>query len=275
MNFSHKAFTRVELLVVIVIISILIALMFPVIGTLREAARRSTCQSRLLSLGKALQKCESSHGSLPPGSTNPTGPIHNVAQGIEMSWTVHLLPYLDDLDTFQHIDLAAGAYAEKNAQVRCLRIAAFLCPSEAVGPNNLMPPSNYAGCHNDAEAPIAEDNDGVLFLNSHISARDVTHGLQYTIYVGEKLTSVEDLGWMSGTRATLRNTGTPINATGEEQPPNDLYVGGFGSGHRGGANFLFGDVSLRFVSAKIDQQVYQQLGSRADSKLLTKGLKRE
>ena len=131
MTVSRKAFTLVELLVVIAIIGILIGLMFPAIGALREAARRSTCQGRLAGLGMALQKYEAGHGSLPPGSTNPTGPIHNVARGIEMSWTVHLLPYLDDLGTFQHIDLAAGAYAEKNAQVRCLRIPAFLCPSQA------------------------------------------------------------------------------------------------------------------------------------------------
>ena len=48
-----------------------------------------------------------------------------------------------------------------------------------------------------------------MYLNSHISQKDVTDGTTHTIYVGEKLSDEQDLGWMSGTRATLRNTGTP------------------------------------------------------------------
>ena len=140
-----------------------------------------------------------------------------------------LLPYLDEAGTFKQIDLAAGACSEKNAAVRGLRIAAFACPSQLSGLQTATPASNYAGCHHDVEAPIAEDNHGVLFLNSHISERDVTDGVQHTIYVGEKRTGTDDLGWMSGTRATFRNTGTPIGKTDEEKPPSDLFVGGFGA----------------------------------------------
>ena len=56
----------------------------------------------------------------------------------------------------------------------------------------------------------------MLFLNSHVSERDVTDGPEHTIYVGEKRVDEGDLGWMSGTRATLRNAGTPINQTPTE-----------------------------------------------------------
>ncbi len=80
--------------------------------------------------------------------------------------------------------------------------------------------SNYAGCHNGAEAPIDETNNGVLYLNSHISDKDVTDGTTHTIYVGEKLGSPWDLGWISGTRATLRNCGTAINQTPWDDSPH-------------------------------------------------------
>ncbi len=275
MRFSRTAFTLVELLVVIAIIGILLGMMFPAVSAMREAARRSTCQARLARLGIALQKYESGYGMLPPGTTDPKGPIHNVPEGIHLSWTVRLLPYLDEAGTMKHIDLEAGAYAEKNAPVRNLRIAAFACPSEPATQHTKVPVSNYAGCHHDVEAPIAENNHGVLFLNSHISARDVTDGVEHTIYLGEKRTDQDDLGWMSGTRATLRNTGTPIGKTGEEKAASDLFVGGFGAYHPAGASFLFGDVSVRFVNAAIDQDVYEQLGNRADGKLLTSGPTRE
>ena len=49
---------------------------------------------------------------------------------------------------------------------------------------------------------------------------------------------------------------------------SDLFVGGYGSAHPGGGNFLFGDGSVHFLSETIDVPVYQQLGHRADGKLL-------
>ena len=120
-------------------------------------------------------------------------------RGSRISWTVPLLPYLDEAGTLKHIDLAAGAYAEKNAPVRKLNIAAFVCPSQVPVATVAAPASSYAGCHHDVEQPIADDNHGVLFLNSHISERNVTDGPEHTIYVGEKRVDEGDLGWMSGT----------------------------------------------------------------------------
>ena len=39
---------------------------------------------------------------------------------------------------------------------------------------------------------------------------------------------------------------------------------GFKSNHSGGANFLFGDGSTRFISQNIEHRTYQLLGARAD-----------
>ena len=95
---------------------------------------------------------------------------------------------------------------------------------------------------------------------------------------------------MSGTRATLRNTGSPLNAaapggtaadwnvyTFEEEGPDAgrpaaldpaLQVGGFSSYHPSGGNFLFGDGRVAFLSEVIDSRVYRQLGHRADGVLM-------
>ena len=88
--------------------------------------------------------------------------------------------------------------------MRKLRLSEFICPSEVVDD---LPASNYAGCHHDVEAPIDADNHGVLFLNSHVSSDDIPDGAGHTIFMGEKIVTAGDLGWTSGTRATLRNTG--------------------------------------------------------------------
>ena len=85
---------------------------------------------------------------------------------------------------------------------------------------------------------------------------------------------------MSGTRATLRNAGTLVNADAarrnrgmafpqEQEPKRDkFYVGGFSSFHPGGANFALGDGSVRFLSETIEPELYQQLANRADGKLM-------
>jgi len=275
MKTPRQAFTLVELLVVIAIIGILIGMMFPAVGAMHEAARRATCQGRMARIGLALQKHESAYGALPAGTTDPKGPIHNIPQGIQISWTVHLLPYLDEATTLNYIDLAAGAYSDKNAVARKVVIPAYVCPSQVPVENVAAPASSYAGCHHDVEQPIAEDNHGVLFLNSHISENDVTKGVEHTIYVGEKLVDQGDLGWMSGSRATLRNAGTEINATPTEPPANDLYVGGFGSNHPSGASFLFGDRAVKFLNHGIDKDIFRRLAHRADGQLLTSGPTRE
>ncbi|MHC4179343.1 MAG: DUF1559 family PulG-like putative transporter [Planctomycetota bacterium] len=288
-------FTLIELLVVVAIIGILISLLLPAIQAAREAARRVQCMNNLTQLGVALQNYQSAHRVLPPGTIDPKGPIRTKPQGYHMSWMVQLLPYIEERSTFKNIDFSVGVYNKNNAPVRAISIALFRCPSYTG--STAMPAgspvawlSNYAGCHHDVEAPIDVGNNGVLFLNSRISSRDVSDGTTHTIFLGEKLGGNRDLGWMSGTRATLRNTGAAIGATlgddglgwyqdpeGAERPETaaekkaQLQVGGFGSEHPTGSHFLFGDGAVHLVSDAISPTVFQQLGHRADGKLLTGG----
>jgi prepilin-type processing-associated H-X9-DG protein len=77
------------------------------------------------------------------------------------------------------------------------------------------------------EAPIDATNHGVFFLNSWVRYEDVSDGSSHTIFVGEKLTDPWDMEWVSGTRGTLRNMGTPINSlnysTGLPRPNGSPY----------------------------------------------------
>jgi hypothetical protein len=93
------------------------------------------------------------------------------------------------------------------------------------------------------------------------------------------LPPLSDLGWISGTRATLRNTGTPINESSgafmqrRKKPrpaaaSTPLWVGGFESWHPGGAYFAFGDGAVRYVREQISTSVYQRLGHRSDGGLI-------
>ncbi len=306
----RRGFTLVELLVVIAIIGILIALLLPAVQAAREAARRSQCTNNLAQLGIALHNYEGAHEAFPPGVVNAKGPIRSEPVGYHMSWLVQILPFIEDGSTFRHVNFSVGVYDPKNVAVRRVTRGYMMCPSDA-GPRRLRalspaelnpnavpgmpglnaPPgagndvgsNNYAGCHHHVEAPIDATNQGMLFLNSRIGPRDVTDGSSFTILAGEKTMGHADLGWMSGTRATLRNTGTMVNFTvepgthnrrlvdGKEMEPktaDPLYVGGFGSMHPGGANFALVDGSVRFFSETVDPPLYQSYGNRADGKLI-------
>jgi prepilin-type processing-associated H-X9-DG protein len=88
----------------------------------------------------------------------------------------------------------------------------------------------------------------------------------------------EGLGWVSGTRATLRNTGSieagegyiPSATPGstEKSKLGSLFVGGFGSYHPGGVNISLADGSTRFLSLQVDPQTLRQLGNRADGEIM-------
>jgi prepilin-type processing-associated H-X9-DG protein len=346
----------VELLVVIAIIGILVSMMLPAVQAARESARRSMCTNNLAQLILAVHNYESAHEVYPPGTINDKGPIRNEPKGYHHNWIVQILPYVEEENAYRLIDQSVSVYAPKNAAVRQHSIGLLQCPSEPGQMWNGIGGTNYAGSHHDVEAPIDIDNNGVFFLNSRLRYEDIRDGSSHTIFLAEKRLDGNDLGWMSGTRATLRNTGTPLNSTvpsavafaaaapgapppsqadeegtvqtedGAQPPQADssdkpdagddpqsnetpaapptqsepvgdaaeqpkatvsatpavqakaqasaagskslLFVGGFGSSHPSLTNVAFGDGNVRVLSNSIDAQVLQQLGHRADGKLL-------
>jgi prepilin-type processing-associated H-X9-DG protein/prepilin-type N-terminal cleavage/methylation domain-containing protein len=286
----RRAFTLLELLIVVGIIALLIALLLPAIQAAREHARRAMCVNNLLQLGIAMGNYASTHSVLPPGVVNDKGPIVSQPVGYHHGWAVQILPFIDQNNVYRQFDLKESIYAPSNETARSVTIATLLCPSS--------PRRNaicYAGCHHDVEAPIAADNHGVLFLNSHVRFDDITDGLAQTILLGElKSNDPLILSWASGTRATLRNTGAVLNS---ENPLTALYagiaqfseaekqataarmyadgvipvdfVGGFSSWHPQGANFAFCDGSVRSIKQAVQERVYHLLGNRADGELIS------
>jgi prepilin-type N-terminal cleavage/methylation domain-containing protein/prepilin-type processing-associated H-X9-DG protein len=288
----RRAFTFIELMIVVGIIGVLISLLLPAIQSAREQARRTQCCNNLLQLGLAMGNYASTHTVLPPGVVNDKGPIVNLPAGYNHGWIVQILPFLGQDNVYRRIDLDQSVYAAANFTVREVVISTLMCPSDSRRVS-----TNYAGCHHDVEAPIAADNHGVLYLNSHVRLDDITDGPAQTILIGESIyDDPSALGWTSGTSATLRNTGHPLSdpngthalfkntaqlsdeervAAVRQMAEDGIlpieFVGGFSSRHPLGSNFAFCDGSVRYLKNSISQQVFRLLGHRADGEPISDG----
>ncbi len=290
------AFTLIELLVVIAIIAVLIALLLPAVQAAREAARRSQCCNNLMQVAIAIQSYESSHEVFPPGVVNPTGPIVDQPKGYHFGWLVQILPYTELKNVYNHFNFKLDLYETANLTTRTTLVRGFLCPSDP-GANrgaSGVAMTSYAGSHNDVEAPISTTNKGVFFLNSAIRLEDISDGTSQTIFVGEKLNDGLGEGWASGTRASLRNSGSGINsasqrgsrALADSDDGGDnaaasksaiaagaddglRFVGGYSSRHPGGANFSFGDGSVRFIKNSITPRIFRWLANRSDGEIIS------
>lgn len=287
-------FTLVELLVVMAIIGVLMGLLLPAVQAAREAARRTSCMNNLSQLALAIHHHEFNAERLPSGTINPSGPIRSEAIGKHVSWTVQILPYIEQRNLHERFDFGAGAYAPENREVRSGFVPTFLCPSNpgiylnrgGARSSDAIGESHYAGNHHDSESPIAGDNHGLLFLNSKIRFADILDGSSQTLLLSEIKLDESHLGWVSGTRSTLRNVGG-FGAISEEgdrvpavfpaqpdpaaqpEPTGPLDVGTFDSFHHGGMNAAIADGAVRFLSENIDNEVMRQIANREDGKVFT------
>lgn len=209
---TRRAFTLVELLVVIAIIGILVGLILPAVQSARESARRVNCMNNLVQLSLALSNYHLAHSHLPAGTINDKGPIVHTPVGFHHSWIVQILPMFDQMIVYRQMKHDESIYSKANANVRAHGISSLSCPSSPTGNNGVF--SAYAGVHNSFETPIDLDNNGIFFLNSHLNFDDIDDGLSYTLAFGEKDVDPTDLGWSSGTRATLRNLGSSLSIRG-------------------------------------------------------------
>ena len=86
----RRAFTLVELLVVISIIGILVGILLPAVQSAREAGRRSVCANNLKQLGVALQGYHTDYGQFPYNCNN-----QDESGSGRGSMLVRLLPYIE------------------------------------------------------------------------------------------------------------------------------------------------------------------------------------
>jgi len=193
----RRAFTLVELLVVIAVIGILVALLLPAVQAAREAARRMSCSNNIRQIGLALHNHESALKRFPAGSV-----AMKYADVPNTPWTFYrwsalamLSPYLENTAAYNVLDLtkplynATFAVTPENVAGSQTMVATFLCPSD--DSRRLHPsfgPTNYAMCTGtgtNGGSPI--EADGVFYVNSNTRIREITDGTSNTIAASESI----------------------------------------------------------------------------------------
>jgi len=274
---ARNGFTRIDLIVAVVVIGLLLALLFPSIPGPRPGPKRTACLSHLDEIAKACRQYEVAKGFLPPEYVDKFGkqPV-----GTKIPWMGLILGNLDHADWYNnmHISGPTGGWA--------FYMDLYNCPDNP--PDNqdnayIAYAANAGQVNSAGSATIPADwrengvfmpllltpVDGAVPMASKVTTDFIaTHdGLDKTIMLMETGRKNITFGAVSADATYPQGPGT-ANATWTPsalQPginakdSSNRFIGNIASTHGRGACVVFCSTATRFLSDNIDPVVLDLL----------------
>lgn len=291
----RRAFTLIELLVVIAIIATLLGLLLPAVQKARMAAARISCTNNLKQIGLALHNYHDAGRSLPLGITPPLKgePFPH------MGWLTRLLPFVEQQPLW---NLTLTAYEEVPSNPYQLPHYGFMTPIKLFGCPADGRADGIHPTHNGLRVALSDylgvsglhylSGDGVLYWASRVRLTDITDGTSNTLMVGERPPSPDFwYGWWYAADGQVNSgSGDTVLGVRELHAPGDPYTVSCPPGpfhfvlgnlnsmcdtfhfwrqHSGGANFLFADGSVEYLSYAADN-VLPALSTRSGGEVATR-----
>jgi hypothetical protein len=280
----------------------------------REAARRTECKNHLKQIGLALHNYNDVHRRFPPGWVEQRVSRSNWCWGAGVLPYIDQAPLSNALSIGSPEYLAQSLLNPQKIALMQTGVPVFRCPSDtalevntghALTDANLVvvpvATANFVAIHDGDfwEAVTGNAFQGTFRHNRSVSFRDITDGASNTALVGERNWRISDSAGTTfncdsavfiGVRGTgstmMERVAMAVGRFGINQPgldpstanPSARCARSFSSNHAGGAQFLLGDGSVRFISENIqidpnpsdanEDFVFQNLLNRNDGRLL-------
>ncbi len=232
---TRRAFTLVELLVVISIIGILVSLLLPAVQAAREAGRTMQCKNNLKQLALACLLHEGSHQRLPAAGHNyrtagdPTKGFGDKQPG---GWHYNILPFIEQGDLHDlGVGLSDAERREAGKQICGTVVTSFICPTRGHAQpipyvleanrafTNINRPEKFARSDYAANGGSrvsgwcgynTTNHTGVIYSRNGIKKATIHDGLSNTYLIGERYMNPDfysrsdvgiggnDQGWVVG-----------------------------------------------------------------------------
>lgn len=285
MQSANAGRTLIELLTVLFILALLAGLLLPAVQLSRESARRMQCQANLHQWGVAIHHYETQHGAFPPG--------YRLASPIS-SFVPLVLPYVEGQNTSYDPSVSWGH--PHNQEAMKTRVAILNCPSTAsrnrfdasrgfpaaVGDYTCVQGVSASYCALAGWPAFHPPHQNGVLTHEPCPAASVTDGLSQTVLLVE--VSGRPFLWRMGGGAVgiaqhgaWANPKYGISVSGSDRLPygsgeaggtcvmnctNDGEVYSF---HSGGAQFLFADGSVHFVSQQVGERTFAAMITRSSN----------